>query len=644
MKRIRVHLATLLLLQPFLGSLYSQDAGALTNGNWSNPSIWTTGLVPNAANNVYIGSNYLAGAASTATVTLTQNQSAYDVYLGYGAGTNGQLALGNFVLSAHSLTIGNGGTANITRGTGSFQVANLSILNSNSLTTTVNDIVTGNIGISSGSTLTLGGVLTVGDTIDLQGSGTNLNAQGFNINAAALYLGWHGAGATLANRGNLTLGTLAVHNQPITLTPSDFVTQLLLSNTSTTLNPGVTISRLETYNSTTTNTTVGNITGSILLRSNSTLSLATGLQLSSDIEVASGSLVTLGGHITGAGAILLHDAGSTLNAQGFNITANELYLGWHGTGATLTNRGNLTLGALAVHDQPLTLTPSDSVTQFHLSNSSTTLNPGVTVSRLAMYNNSTAATTTFGNITGSIYLTGNSTLALAAGVQLTSNIEIWSGSQMTLGGHIAGAGTIELKDSGSTLNAQGNNIAATALYLAWYGAGGSIVNDGAFNFGIWAQGNSNLTSLHNGNDSITILQLAGGSQLHITDAAGQSTGLTILGLTASSLNIDVTSKLILDIDGLTSDWILRWANPSGGDHVADLNSLIAQELIEFNNPGNSPYQIYSSVDGYTYIANAAVPEPTTILLTAAAGLSALGYYRFRKAAVRKENDADLVIH
>ena len=105
----------------FAGAAASaQDVGAINNGNWNDPTIWTTGTVPGSSNNVYIGSTFPAGSAAIATVTLTQNQSAGNLTLGDGAGTSGTVSLGSNTLTvANSLTIGlNGGLGSITEGAG----------------------------------------------------------------------------------------------------------------------------------------------------------------------------------------------------------------------------------------------------------------------------------------------------------------------------------------------------------------------------------------------------------------------------------------------------------------------------------------------------------------------------------------------
>ena len=87
------------------------------------------------SDNVLIGSNYPTGSASTATVTLAENEFASSVLLGYGSGTTGTLDLGDFKLTlGNSLYIGYGGTATVLRGSGYFSVSNLYVDSGNSFT------------------------------------------------------------------------------------------------------------------------------------------------------------------------------------------------------------------------------------------------------------------------------------------------------------------------------------------------------------------------------------------------------------------------------------------------------------------------------------------------------------------------------
>lgn len=188
------------------------DFGAKTNGNWSSSTTWTpNGGPPGASDNAYIGSTYPNGAATTATVLLTQNQQANTVVLGYGAGTSGTLNLGNFSLTATNLYLGfNGGNGVITRGTGSLSVVaangsgllqlsastlvmsandrtnNLVLRDASSATTAATTNVTDGVRVRSGSTLTLGADLSAGGlfdsySVEVSGANSTLNAQGHKI-------------------------------------------------------------------------------------------------------------------------------------------------------------------------------------------------------------------------------------------------------------------------------------------------------------------------------------------------------------------------------------------------------------------------------------------------------------------------------
>ena len=121
----------------------AQDVGAVTSGNWNNGSIWTTGTPPGSSNNVFIGSTYPPAPAATSTVTLTQAQSANNVYLGNGNGTDGTLDLaGNSLTIAGSLVIGqNSGTGTLNEAGGSFTATNAYVDNGNSLNFGANDVV-----------------------------------------------------------------------------------------------------------------------------------------------------------------------------------------------------------------------------------------------------------------------------------------------------------------------------------------------------------------------------------------------------------------------------------------------------------------------------------------------------------------------
>jgi hypothetical protein len=150
------------------------QTGAVGNGNWSSAATWTNG-VPGPTDNAYIGSTTPAGAAATATVTLSQNSAASSVYLGNGAGTSGTLDLQGFGLSASSLYLGAGGFGSIARtGGGTMSVSFLqqrggtvallpgdsvtwlSMGNGSAATTSATGNIVTRVEMQPGATLTLG--------------------------------------------------------------------------------------------------------------------------------------------------------------------------------------------------------------------------------------------------------------------------------------------------------------------------------------------------------------------------------------------------------------------------------------------------------------------------------------------------------
>ena len=72
-------------------------------GTWSASSSWNMSAVPGASDYAYIGD--ATGGLSTATITLTGDQSAQYTFLGNGDGTSGTLQLGNNTLSGYELSV-----------------------------------------------------------------------------------------------------------------------------------------------------------------------------------------------------------------------------------------------------------------------------------------------------------------------------------------------------------------------------------------------------------------------------------------------------------------------------------------------------------------------------------------------------------
>jgi hypothetical protein len=155
----------------------------------------------------------------------------------------------------------------------------------------------------------------------------------------------------------------------------------------------------------------------------------------------------------------------------------------------------------------------------------------------------------------------------------------------------------------------------------------STVLDGA-----WSQDGVSPVRLNRAGDVLGTLLLTNNSALTFGDAAGQTIGLTIGSPTASALTIDPGSNLILEVNGQADGWVMRWANPSGTDHIADLQSLINGGEITFAYLNGGHYGLTSDA-AYTYVSVTGVPEPSALLLSgAAAGL--LAWMRRRRIRTR----------
>jgi hypothetical protein len=308
--------------------------------------------------------------------------------------------------------------------------------------------------------------------------------------------------------------------------------------------------------------------------------------------VINGSILTLGADLSVTGSVMVEGNNTYLSAQGHRITALGLFLGYFAySTAELANRGDLAVTDLYVGHRNFNLTSTDQVTNFTLRSGGTSLGSGVAVQRLYLQGGATAATSAVGNITHSVLVTSGSTLTLGADLNVIEYVS--------------------LEGDNSTINAQGHKITASSLGLI--GTNLRLLNDGAItvNGPLGLAGSAQL-ELRDGNDSARRLLLSEDSRLRIKSAA---TGFTLTGITADDLLFNGTSTLTLELDGSQPGWVFRWANPAGGDHIADLNALIDQDSIVFSVTNGGEYTLVSR-DGYTYVVQP-VPEPGLILLLAA---------------------------
>jgi hypothetical protein len=630
--------ALIALLGARPGAANADSFGARTNippGNWSDPATWTDGTingVPGPNDAATVGTTFPPGSASTASVYLTQNSAAYSVTLGDGSGTSGTLDLHGFNLSigGTGLALGiNGGLAAIQRtggGTLTLTTAGINVLANDfsfaagdttpiltlsaygSTPATVTTAAAGNVSqlarVNPGCTLTLGADLAAGE-VDLRG---NLNANGHGIGAfgSTVEFGYFGGPFTITNRGPITAGDLRVSSQyspgqtSFDLTTSDAVTTFSLYGVDTTFPTGAAVNNLNLYSnanstlrfSTATITASGNVTNTVLVDPGNTLNLQADLNLQSSLDLR-----------------------GTLNANGHALTATNsfhfgsIYLGYNNGPFVLNNRGAVTTDNLYVSSKyspsqtAFNLTASDQVTNFNLYGVGTTFPAGAQVQNLSLYSNgnstptySTATTSSTGNVATNVYVDPGCTLNLGANLPLTGDLDLRG-----------------------TLNANGHAISGLDLFVGYNAGPATLTNPGVITTPFYKQGNGTQVRLPVPGDSFGHLTLSNSTVLTVGDAPGQTTGLTLSGPNPTDVSIDPTSDLALEVNGLAGGWVLRWANLSGADHIADLQGLISQGRIEFA-PANGGGYSLTADPNYTYVDVSPVPEPGTLLLSAAAAV------------------------
>jgi hypothetical protein len=598
----------------------SAQTGAVGNGNWSNVATWTNG-VPGTSDDAYIGSIYPVGAASSARVTLSQITSAGNVYLGYGATTSGTLDLNGFDFSVTSLYLGqNGGAGSILRtGGGAISVSSSLYQNSGAFLFAPSDVVsqlyvangamattvsagnlTTGVEVDAGSILTLGANLSVsGSPMDVRGT---LNANGHAISSSSIDLGLNGGPFILSNRGAITTTYLKVSSQfsptqtAFNVTAADRINDMFAYGVNVSFSSGAGVGGLHlfsnganppTYSSA---TVAGNI-GTVA-------------------EVGAGCTMTLGGNLTlqpAELAVLI--LGGTLNANGHAISAATIGLGTNDGPFSLINRGPITSTAFYISSRyspgqtTFNLTSADKIVGMYSYGVSTTFPPGASVQNLFLYSNgatpptySTATTSNVGNITNYVYLDPGATLTMGADL---------------------GAGQVDVN---GTLNANAHAITASTIYMG-YNAGRPAVfqNDGPVTATMWDQSNGTQIRLNHAGDALGTLLLEQSSTMTIGDAAGQMTGLTIGNASPSGVELVSGSDLSLEVNGLASGWVFRWADPSGGDHIADLQNFINGGEMTFSYLNGGSYTL--TTDGsYTYINVVPVPEPSSFALLGAAAI------------------------
>ena len=442
--------------------------------------------------------------------------------------------------------------------------------------------------VTAPTSITMTGDLTAAGAVALTAnSGINLNggistssgSLNINANSSALTLK---DGITLSSTNALTLSasnTASAGNLVVTSTGSTInIDNALVSNGNLTMtaNSGLTLS-----NSTLT------ATGNISLQGGTSLSLASGMNISAGGITLGGSSISANGTVnlnSGTGSTTISGALST-NNKALSITASDLILtgsintGTSATTLNVTNSGALGLGF-----------PSG-FSGMNLSNSELALITG----DLNLINGTiTAATGTSLNLTGKLVIgasggsiTGQGSMNLSAtnGLVIDSNINSSgnlvldgdSNNSSEAGDGIALASGISLTSSGGTITLDATNGGVTSPGAVTLTAAGVLkLNDNLTASGPIAIKSNGLTiggtALSSGTASTTILTSVAGTTIGLcrTVCAGSFgfgiTSTDFAKISAGSLIIGDSTNGNITIEGITTsigDVTLNATNSSG---------------------------------------------------------------------------------
>ncbi len=151
--------------------------GAQADGDWSDPATWTPGGgPPGAVDDAYIGSNTPTGSAGTATVTLTADTTADQVYVGRGTGNSGTLDLNGNILFADDLLLGtSNATGTLLRNGGHIEVTDrLTVDDGNSFIFDAAD-TSPDLTLTGGATATTATTTNLSADVNVTGNGSQLN-------------------------------------------------------------------------------------------------------------------------------------------------------------------------------------------------------------------------------------------------------------------------------------------------------------------------------------------------------------------------------------------------------------------------------------------------------------------------------------
>ncbi len=510
---------------------------------------------------------------------------------------NLEVSRGTFSLDADdsvamTVTASSGGTLNLHANTAAQNATMF-------LGGTINTVATSNLSgfvqvIDQGSLLNMGANLVLAQDLETRGTGTNVatvNANGFDITARDIYIGRFGNAGDILNDGAITATrNLEVSRGTFSLDANDSVAMTVTASSGGTLNLHA-------------NTAAQNATMFL----GGTINTVATSNLSDFVQIIDqGSLMNMGANLVLAQDLETRGTGTnvaTVNANGFDITARDIFIGRFGNAGDILNDGAITATRnLEVSAGTFSLDADDSVAVTATASSGGTLNlhANTAAQNATMFSGGTINTAAASNLNGFVQVTDQGSLLNAQ-------------ADLNLSGDVDVRGTMT---NVATVNLNGNNLAANTLFVGRFANSGRLINDGAVTVNQLSVDSSSL-DLTGGNDTVlSAATMFNACVVNVLQAAGETTGLTLDGNTLSILD---TSVLHLDFDNVVVqglDWAFRWANPGVGDRVTAINALIGGGQITIQAP--SAVSVFDHGDGYTYVGFVAVPEPGMLggLLTA----------------------------
>ena len=535
------------------------NIGAVADGDWSDAATWTVGGPPGSSDTAYIGSSTPVGSAAMATVTLTADQAANSVVIGWVGSDNGTLDLGAFNLTvSNELALGKfGGTGQLLRTTGHFETPNLLMTNAASLSLIADDRVTSNLNLQGGSQLVSTDAANLSGGIDIRGAGSKLTANApltltgnillrqdgtldlnsQDLEVQNLTLGWIGSGGNLLNDAAIIVhNDFAVEKTTFALDADDSITDLTVIDASVTLDSSTQVRNLS-------------------LQQGSELSTLNSTSVNRGVTVReAGSQLTLAAPMTLTGSMLLRQGG-TVDLNGQDLEVQNLTLGWIGSGGNLLNDAVIIVhNDFAVEKTTFALDADDSITDLTVIDASVTLDPTTQVRDLSVQQGSELSTINSSSVN--------------RGVTVRE-----AGSKLTLTAPMTLTGSMLLRQDG-TVDLNGQDLEVQNLTLGWIGSGGNLINDAAIivhnDFAV-----EKTTFALDADDSITDLTVIDASvtldpTTQVRDLSVQQ-GSELSTINSTSINRSVSvrqagSKLMLTAPmTLTSNMLLR------DDGTVDLN-------------------------------------------------------------------------